>query len=95
MKRSTLGNNCGLIYQDKEDNLLLISASPLQFQSGDVLEVFVQDNWVRGNIEYKNSKGYLFYSEVIPEEYVVIKTGMKARVPHDVLPHFYERQLNK
>ena len=83
MGKNLIGNNCGLLYDDKQGNLLLISVSPAILNQQDVIEVYHEESWVYGRIEYDESKyeGYYLFNEVDESNHVNLKTGMKVRIP--------------
>lgn len=83
MGKNLIGNNCGLLYEDKQGNLLLISVSPAILNQQDVIEVYHEESWVYGRIEYDESKyeGYYLFNEVDESNHVNLKTGMKVRIP--------------
>jgi len=56
----------------------------LELTSGDAVEVFVAEQWVRGRIEYLHgSQAYALIISSGPdsETFLVLHTGMQARTP--------------
>jgi hypothetical protein len=81
MFKLSIGNNCGLLYQDNNGNLMLISATPVVFQSGEILEVFYEEQWTRGRLEHSDEGGWALC--VNQNVCFSLKNGMKARAPKD------------
>jgi hypothetical protein len=58
--------------------------SDYELTSGELVEVFVAEQWIRGRIEYLHgSQSYQLIISSGPdsETYVVLHTGMRARTP--------------
>ena len=75
MGKNLIGNNCGLLYEDKQGNLLLISVSPAILNQQDVIEVYHEESWVYGRIEYDESKYegyYLFNTKVTKKPFLQV-----------------------
>jgi hypothetical protein len=81
MKKTFLGNNCGLTYKDDNNNILLLSVTPHIFQEGDPVKVYLDDQWHTGRIEYDEGEfgGYYFYNETDENNHSKLETGMKIK----------------
>lgn len=82
MKKAFLGNNCGILYRDSSNNLLLLSVTPHIFKQGDPVSIYYDDTWITGRIEYdeKELKKHYFFNESDEENHIELKTGMKVKL---------------
>ena len=81
MKKAFLGNNCGIVYRDKFNNVLLLSVTPHIFKQGDPVSIHHNDKWITGRVEYDKEKfnGHYFFNESEEENHIELKTGMKIK----------------